>query len=101
MRCLSSGVQCCAVLCRTDLVHVIASHRIASAEIEGSEQLIEADTVILAMGFLGPDPNLTKDFGTAVTPQTNIKALHGSNGEGFVTSEPGFKICGRIWGGGG
>jgi len=64
------------------------------AEIEGSEQLIEADTVILAMGFLGPDPNLTKDFGTAVTPQTNIKALHGSNGEGFVTSEPGVFAAG-------
>mmetsp|Transcript_53171 Transcript_53171/g.106586 ORF Transcript_53171/g.106586 Transcript_53171/m.106586 type:complete len:284 (+) Transcript_53171:62-913(+) len=64
------------------------------AEIEGSEQEIEADAVILAMGFLGPDPALAADFKTATTPQTNLKALHGSNGDGFVTSEEGVFAAG-------
>mmetsp|Transcript_5396 Transcript_5396/g.10833 ORF Transcript_5396/g.10833 Transcript_5396/m.10833 type:complete len:2179 (-) Transcript_5396:728-7264(-) len=63
-------------------------------EIPGSEQLIEADTVILAMGFLGPDPHLVKDFGTATTAQSNIKALHGSNGDGYLTSVEGVFAAG-------
>ena len=64
------------------------------AEVEGSEQVIECDTVILAMGFTGPEPSLLKDFGTASTPQSNIKAMHGSNGEGYTTSVEGVFAAG-------
>jgi glutamate synthase (NADPH/NADH) len=64
------------------------------AEIEGSEQLIECDTVVLAMGFTGPEPTLVKDFGTATTPQSNIKAMHGSNGEGYTTTVEGVFAAG-------
>ena len=39
------------------------------AEIDGSEQIIECDAVILAMGFTGPEPTLVKDFATDTTPQ--------------------------------
>jgi NADPH-dependent glutamate synthase beta subunit-like oxidoreductase len=45
------------------------------AEIEGSEQIIECDTVILAMGFTGPEPALVKDFGTDTTPQVRLSKL--------------------------
>jgi len=64
------------------------------AEIEGSEQVIEADTVILAMGFTGPEAHLVKDFGTDTSPQSNIKAMHGSNGEGYTTSVDGVFAAG-------
>uniref|UniRef100_A0A7S4P9N1 glutamate synthase (NADH) n=1 Tax=Guillardia theta TaxID=55529 RepID=A0A7S4P9N1_GUITH len=64
------------------------------AEIEGSEQLIETDAVILAMGFVGPDPNLVEAFKTEATPQSNIKAMHGSNGDGYRTSVDGVFAAG-------
>lgn len=64
------------------------------AEIEGSEQVIECDAVILAMGFTGPEPALVKDFALDTTPQSNIKAMHGSNGEGYTTSVEGVFSAG-------
>jgi len=45
------------------------------AEIEGSEQIIECDVVILAMGFTGPEPALVKDFALEVTPQVYFFSL--------------------------
>jgi len=64
------------------------------AEVEGSEQVIEADAIILAMGFTGPEADLVKDFGTTTSPQNNIKAMHGSNGEGYTTSVEGVFAAG-------
>ena len=64
------------------------------AEIPGSEVVIECDAVILAMGFTGPEPKLVKDFALEVTPQTNVKAMHGSNGEGYTTSVDGVFAAG-------
>jgi hypothetical protein len=46
------------------------------AEIEGSEQIIECDVVILAMGFTGPEPALVKDFALEVTPQVSFSPLY-------------------------
>jgi hypothetical protein len=43
---------------------------------------------------LGPEPTLVKDFGTATTPQSNIKAMHGSNGEGYTTTVEGVFAAG-------
>merc|ERR1712127_685441 len=45
-------------------------------------------------GFTGPEPALVSDFGTDTTPQTNIKAMHGSNGEGYTTSVDGVFAAG-------
>jgi glutamate synthase (NADPH/NADH) len=64
------------------------------AEIPGSEVVIECDAVILAMGFTGPEPKLVKDFALEVTPQNNVKAMHGSNGEGYTTSVDGVFAAG-------
>lgn len=46
------------------------------------------------MGFTGPDPELVSSFGLDSTPQSNIKAVHGSNGDGFSTSKPGIFAAG-------
>jgi len=45
------------------------------AEVEGSEQLIECDAVILAMGFTGPESFLVKDFALETTPQVDVSSL--------------------------
>jgi glutamate synthase (NADPH/NADH) small chain len=43
-------------------------------EIKGSEFEIEADLVILALGFLHPEPNgLIKDLGLELTAKGNVK----------------------------
>jgi NADPH-dependent glutamate synthase beta subunit-like oxidoreductase len=46
------------------------------------------------MGFNGPEAQLVSAFGVESTPQTNIKAVHGSNGDGFATSAPGIFAAG-------
>ncbi|XVF53410.1 hypothetical protein PTKIN_Ptkin05aG0097500 [Pterospermum kingtungense] len=43
-------------------------------EVEGSEEIIEADLVLLAMGFLGPELTVAKKFGAEPNNQSNIKA---------------------------
>lgn len=43
------------------------SGRFQFKEIEGSEEIIEADLVFLAMGFLGPEP-VSDSFCTLISP---------------------------------
>mmetsp|Transcript_68874 Transcript_68874/g.164315 ORF Transcript_68874/g.164315 Transcript_68874/m.164315 type:complete len:2206 (+) Transcript_68874:64-6681(+) len=64
------------------------------AEIPGSEILIPCDTVILAMGFIGPQASLIEAAGVDKTKEGNIKAMHGSNGVGYATSVPGVFAAG-------
>lgn len=59
-------------------------------EIPGSEETWEADLVLLAMGFLGPDTQLTDEFSVDMDGRGNIKAVHGS----FATSVEGVFACG-------
>lgn len=49
-----------------------ASGKFQFKEVEGSEEIIGADLVLLAMGFLGPEPvsNLTKYSITQLTSVT-------------------------------
>jgi NADPH-dependent glutamate synthase beta subunit-like oxidoreductase len=51
-------------------------------ELPGTEQIIEADLVLLAMGFTGPEQSLPKGFGCELDPRGNVRAQHGA----FVTS---------------
>jgi glutamate synthase (NADPH/NADH) small chain len=45
--------------------------------IEGTERTIEADLVLLAMGFLGPESTVAEQLGVELDPRTNYKAEYG------------------------
>ena len=44
-------------------------------EVEGSEKVLEADLVLLAMGFLGPEATLAQALGMDLDPRSNFKAM--------------------------
>ena len=48
--------------------------RFGSSEVEGSEQLIKADLVLIAAGFLGAQEYVTKDFKVELDGRTNVAA---------------------------
>ncbi|MCI0749162.1 MAG: glutamate synthase subunit beta [Nevskiales bacterium] len=43
----------------------------------GSEKILPAQLVLIAMGFLGPEPRVLKDLGVDSDARSNIKAEHG------------------------
>jgi glutamate synthase (NADPH/NADH) small chain len=52
-----------------------ADGRMAMTEVPGSEFMLRADLVLLAMGFLGPRPGaLLEQAGVALDPRGNVKA---------------------------
>ena len=55
-----------------------------------TEELIEADLVFLALGFLGPEPIVAEQFGLESGPRSNILA----NTEDYETSQPGIFAAG-------
>ncbi|MDF2594457.1 MAG: glutamate synthase [Clostridia bacterium] len=61
-----------------------AQGRFIPKEIPGTEKVIAADLVILAMGFLGPDDLLLNDLAIERDARSNAKADYGS----FRTSTP-------------
>ena len=50
----------------------------------GTEKVIPAQIVLLAMGFLGPEQPLLDSLGVERDPRSNVKANHGQ----FITSIP-------------
>ena len=58
--------------------------------IPGTEQVLPADLVLLAMGFLGPEQRLLEELGVERDPRSNVRAEHGK----FVTSIPGIFAAG-------
>jgi glutamate synthase (NADPH/NADH) small chain len=61
-------------------------------EVPGSEFTIDADLVLLAMGFTGPEKGpLIKDLGLALDERGNVKA-----NDAYETSEPGVFACGDL-----
>ncbi|KAI8008765.1 hypothetical protein LOK49_LG07G00220 [Camellia lanceoleosa] len=54
-----------------------ASGKFQFKEIEGSEEMIEADIVLLAMGFLGPESTLSEKLGLEQDNRSNFKADYG------------------------
>ncbi|MEE2778538.1 MAG: glutamate synthase small subunit [Acidobacteriota bacterium] len=66
------------------------SGRFQMSEIEGSEQTYEADLVLLAMGFLGPEDTLVSKLGLETDPRSNFKAEYGE----FATSVEGVFAAG-------
>jgi glutamate synthase (NADPH) small chain len=59
-------------------------------EIQGTGQTVEADLVLLAMGFLGPEAYLGSALGVELDPRSNYKAAHGR----FATNVPGVFAAG-------
>jgi len=59
-------------------------------EIPGSEEIIGADLVLLAMGFLGPEQYVSELLGIETDARSNYKAQHGP----FATTIPGVFAAG-------
>ena len=58
--------------------------------VPGTEKVIPAQLVLLAMGFLGPEQPLLDSLGIERDPRSNVKAAHGQ----FSTSIPGVFAAG-------
>ena len=56
----------------------------------GTEKVLPAQLVLLAMGFLGPEQALVKDLTLETDPRSNIKAEYGK----YATSVPGIFAAG-------
>jgi len=60
-------------------------------EIPGSEFLLEADLILLAMGFVGPEKGLPKQFALEMTERGTVKV-----DDNYMTSVPGIFSCGDM-----
>jgi glutamate synthase (NADPH/NADH) small chain len=58
--------------------------------VSGTESIVPAQLVLLAMGFLGPEQFLLDDLGLERDPRSNVKAEHGV----YATSLPGVFAAG-------
>lgn len=56
--------------------------RFMPKKVEGSERVLPADLVLLAMGFLGPESTIIEELGLEQDPRSNVKADYGK----FTTS---------------
>jgi glutamate synthase (NADPH/NADH) small chain len=68
----------------------LTSSRPEMKKIRNSEQTFEANLVLLAMGFLGPESYLADKLGIALDPRSNYLAEHGR----FATSQAGVFAAG-------
>jgi glutamate synthase (NADPH/NADH) small chain len=59
-------------------------------DVEGSSEMLEADLVLLAMGFLGPEAYLAKALNLELDQRSNYRAVHGR----FATSVAGVFAAG-------
>jgi glutamate synthase (NADPH/NADH) small chain len=56
----------------------------------GTDRVLQADLVLLAMGFLGPEENILKQLGVEQDARSNVKAEYGR----FSTNLPGVFAAG-------
>ena len=59
-------------------------------EIPGTERTWKADLVLLALGFLGPEPTVAQALGVELDQRGNYRAEHGA----FTTNVPGVFAAG-------
>jgi glutamate synthase (NADPH) small chain len=59
-------------------------------KVPGSERVLPAELVLLAMGFLGPEDRVLEELGVARDPRSNAKAEHGQ----YTTSVEGVFAAG-------
>ena len=60
-------------------------------EVPGSEFTIDADLVLLAMGFVGPEKSLPQQLGLEMSQQGTVKV-----DENYMTSVPGIFSAGDM-----
>ena len=60
-----------------DIEWVSDNGRFMPKKVEGSERVISADLVLLAMGFLGPEATIVEELGLEQDARSNIKAQYG------------------------
>ncbi len=60
------------------------------SRVENSERVFEAEIVLLAMGFVGPENTLSDQFGLELDPRGNFKAEYGE----YSTNVPGVYAAG-------
>jgi len=58
--------------------------------VPGTDKVLQADLVLLAMGFLGPEDAALKQLGVEQDPRSNAKADYGK----FATNVPGVFAAG-------
>ena len=66
--------------------------RFSPKEVEGTAHVIPAQLVLLAMGFMGPETEIVKQFELETDPRSNVKADHGK----FTTNLPGVFAAGDM-----
>ncbi|MFI0400803.1 MAG: glutamate synthase subunit beta [Thiolinea sp.] len=69
-----------------------ADGRMNLVEIPGSERVLPAQLILLAMGFTGPEKTLIESAQVAIDPRGNVKADYGK----YVTSVPGVFAAGDM-----
>jgi NAD(P)H-dependent glutamate synthase small subunit len=73
-----------------DIAWVLRDGRMEMTEIGGTERVLAADLVLLAMGFLGPEAIIAEALGVELDNRSNYRAEHGP----FATSIPGVYAAG-------
>jgi len=66
--------------------------RFIPKKVDGSERVIEAELVLLAMGFLGPEATIAEELGLDLDARSNVKAEYGE----FETSVEGVFAAGDM-----
>jgi glutamate synthase (NADPH/NADH) small chain len=61
-------------------------------KVEGSSRVLEADLVLLAMGFLGPEATIAEELGLDIDARSNVQAEYGQ----FKTSLEGVFAAGDM-----
>lgn len=56
-------------------------------EVPGTLEVFEADLVLLAMGFLGPEATLAQGLGLDTDERSNFKVRRGRNNNGHVAKQ--------------
>lgn len=69
-----------------------ATGRMASKELEGSEQILKADLVLIAAGFLGSEKYVTDAFAVACDQRSNVQTGAGK----FQTSQENVFVAGDM-----
>lgn len=66
--------------------------RFIPKKVDGSERILKAELVLLAMGFLGPEATIAEDLGLDLDARSNVKAEYGE----FETNVEGVFAAGDM-----
>ncbi|MCH7960360.1 MAG: glutamate synthase subunit beta [Candidatus Hydrogenedentes bacterium] len=68
--------------------------RSTMGEVPGSEFILPADLVLLAMGFVHPEPAISEELGLELDERQNIKAVYGIDSNAYKTSHDKVWVAG-------